>query len=234
MYKKVGYYRESDKMSDLICDNYPMILVMGRFGIELGFGEKTIGEVCQINTIDTNSFLAVVNLLLSDNKENFANSTSNLSLTEIIKYIKCSHEYFLEYKLPAIRRNLVEALDTGRENTLRDMIISYFDQYLDEVKHHMSYEEGTVFSYVDKLLNLTPTDEYNILIFSEVHDKIESKLTEFRNIVVKYYSQDSSHQLNSVLFDILNCSEDLSEHNDLENYILIPLIKELEQKTKQQ
>ena len=38
MYKK-GIYKETDKMSDLICDNYPMVLVMSRFGIALGFGE---------------------------------------------------------------------------------------------------------------------------------------------------------------------------------------------------
>ena len=43
MYKN-GMYRETDKMSDLICENYPMVLVMSRFGIALGFGEKNIGE----------------------------------------------------------------------------------------------------------------------------------------------------------------------------------------------
>ena len=37
MYKN-GMYRETDKMSDLICENYPMVLVMSRFGIALGFG----------------------------------------------------------------------------------------------------------------------------------------------------------------------------------------------------
>lgn len=42
MYKN-GMYRETDKMSDLICENYPMVLVMSRFGIALGFGEKNIG-----------------------------------------------------------------------------------------------------------------------------------------------------------------------------------------------
>ena len=48
MYKN-GMYRETDKMSDLICENYPMVLVMSRFGIALGFGEKNIGEVCRQN-----------------------------------------------------------------------------------------------------------------------------------------------------------------------------------------
>ena len=37
---KNGKYRETSEMSDLICENYPMVLVMSRFGIDLGFGEK--------------------------------------------------------------------------------------------------------------------------------------------------------------------------------------------------
>ena len=31
-------YRSTDKMSDLICDNYSLLMVMSRFGLSLGFG----------------------------------------------------------------------------------------------------------------------------------------------------------------------------------------------------
>ena len=33
-------YRSTDKMSDLICDNYSLLMVMSRFGLSLGFGDK--------------------------------------------------------------------------------------------------------------------------------------------------------------------------------------------------
>lgn len=59
-------YRETDKMSDLICENYPMVLVMSRFGIALGFGEKNIGEVCRQNGVDACTFLTVVNFLVEE------------------------------------------------------------------------------------------------------------------------------------------------------------------------
>ena len=29
-------YRSTDKMSDLICDNYSLLMVMSRFGLSLG------------------------------------------------------------------------------------------------------------------------------------------------------------------------------------------------------
>ena len=43
---KLGAYNQNNRMSDLVCDNYPVLLVMSRFGIALGFGDKSIGEVC--------------------------------------------------------------------------------------------------------------------------------------------------------------------------------------------
>ena len=41
---KLGAYNQNNRMSDLVCDNYPVLLVMSRFGIALGFGDKSIGE----------------------------------------------------------------------------------------------------------------------------------------------------------------------------------------------
>ena len=59
---KLGRYKQTDRMSDLICENYPMLLVLSRFGISLGFGDKTIGEVCEDSGVDTKTFLTIVNL----------------------------------------------------------------------------------------------------------------------------------------------------------------------------
>ena len=49
MYKN-GKYRETDKMSDLICENYPMVLVMSRFGLHSD-SEKRISEKYAAKTV---------------------------------------------------------------------------------------------------------------------------------------------------------------------------------------
>ena len=33
-------YKPTDKMSDLICENYALLQVLSRFGVSLGFGDK--------------------------------------------------------------------------------------------------------------------------------------------------------------------------------------------------
>ena len=56
-------YKPTDKMGDLICENYALLQVMSRFGISLGFGDKSVQEVCDMNQVDCNTFLIVVNFL---------------------------------------------------------------------------------------------------------------------------------------------------------------------------
>lgn len=56
-----GYLPEQ-RMCDLVSDRYAVLQVMSRFGIALGFGDKTVAEVCAEHKVDTTTFLAVVNL----------------------------------------------------------------------------------------------------------------------------------------------------------------------------
>ena len=59
MMYKLGKYKPSDKMSDLVCENYQVLLIMSRFGIALGFGDKSIDQVCTLNGVHTATFLAL-------------------------------------------------------------------------------------------------------------------------------------------------------------------------------
>ena len=56
-------YRATDKMSDLICDNYSLLMVMSRFGLSLGFGDKRVKDVCGAQHVDYRTFLAVANFI---------------------------------------------------------------------------------------------------------------------------------------------------------------------------
>lgn len=226
MYKK-GNYRETDKMSDLICENYPMLLVMSRFGIALGFGEKNIGEVCRMNSVDTCTFLTVVNYL-SDSSSNAVPAVSNcLSLESLIRYLHNSHDYFLKFRLPHIRAKLLEAISNSTDD-VTFVIRRFFDEYAEEVNKHMLYEEKTVFPYVRSLLAGEKNQKYNISIFMKRHDQIELKIAELKNILIKYYPGATNNMLNSVLFDIFSTEEDLASHNHIEDSLFIPAILELE------
>jgi regulator of cell morphogenesis and NO signaling len=55
------------KMSELINNDHSLLLVLSRFGLHLGFGNKTVSEVCDESAIHCKTFLAVVNFLSAGN-----------------------------------------------------------------------------------------------------------------------------------------------------------------------
>ena len=215
-------YQSNDRMCDLIEANYSMLLVLSRFGISLGFGEKSIGSVCRSSGVDVETFLTVVNLLFGEPIETDS-LDAELSLRTLVTYLHTSHDYFLKFRLPAIRRKLIEAIDCGSDD-ISFILIRFFDEYVAEVRKHMDYEETKVFPYVTSLLQQTPDSQYNISIFRKQHDQVEMKLTELKNIIIRYYPASGSNALNSVLFDIFSCEQDLASHNRIEDDLFVPLV----------
>lgn len=225
------HYTAAHKMSDLAVNNYRILLVLSRFGIGLGFGDKTIAEVCEEYGVDTPTFLAVTHILLSENKMTAANIDA-ISPEVLIAYLHQSHDYFLEFRLPKIRKKMVKVLDDNQAN-LNEAVLRYFDEYVNEVRKHMMYEEKKVFPYIRALLDGKNSDKYHIDIFHRHHDQIELRLKEFKQILIKYYPSRGSNELNNVLFDIFNCEYDLTSHNEIENKLLIPAIRKLELQNQQ-
>lgn len=221
---KLGKYNETDSMSGLIQENFRILLVMSRFRIGLGFGDKTIGEVCRENGVDIPTFLEVTNLLVLDDHKPDA---VKVSIESLLGYLHVSHNYFLDFRLPGIRAELTEIL--GKPLTeLTRAILRYFDEYVAEVRKHMMYEEETVFPYVRSLLAGDPPGDYRIDVFSSHHDQVEARLSEFKNILIRYYPVKSTNEINNVLFDIYNCENDLASHNAIENRLFVPAVRKLE------
>jgi regulator of cell morphogenesis and NO signaling len=215
-------------MGGLVGDDHRVLLVMSRFGIGLGFGEKSVGEVCAQSGVDAGTFLAVVNLLLTGD----AGDASQVSVGALQDYLHSSHDYFLGFSMPAIRAWLAAAV--GDRDDLSKAIMRYFDEYIAGVRKHMEYEEKTVFPYVNTLLSgERPKDGYNIEVFSRRHDHVEARLDEFKNIFIKYYTAPSTNEINGILFDVISCAQDLASHNDVEDHIFVPAIEALERKTAQ-
>ncbi|MDR0729459.1 MAG: hemerythrin domain-containing protein, partial [Prevotellaceae bacterium] len=178
---KLGKYKETDRMCDLISERYKMLLVLSRFGIALGFGDKQIKEVCIDNGVDTDTFLTVVDLLL-DRDEMLDFTHRRVSLDALVTYLQHSHDYFLTFRLPSIRQKLAEALPTDNYD-LTKAILYYFDEYVAEVHKHMSHEEKVLFPYIHEVRCGKPHPKYSSAVFSKQHDQVEARLTELKNII---------------------------------------------------
>ena len=229
--KSVKIYEPGDKMITLIKDNCSVLQALGSFGINLGFGDKTVSETCQMNGVDTYTFLAVVNYTINQVGE-FSND-ERISVATLLHYLKASHTYYLDFQLPFIRRELQDSISDG--DPLGLLIMKLYEEYAQEIRRHMKYEEKTLFPYVESLLEGQPLNNYNVETFSKHHEQTDKKLRELKLTIIKYLPADAhrNNQLTATLYDIYNNEEWLRQHADVEDHIFIPAIKRLEQMTRQ-
>ena len=230
--KNQKMYEADDKMISLIRDNYDLLQALGSFGINLGFGDKTVRETCEDNDVDTYTFLAVVNFAMNGYGE-FDND-EQISVPTLLHYLQASHAYFLEFQLPYIRRELSESLDEN--DSLGRLILKFYDEYAHEIRRHMQYEQKTLFPYVQQLIDGEPANDYNVETFSKHHGATDKKLRELKLLIIKYLPQDGLHnnQLTATLHDIYENEVWLRQHALVEDHIFVPAIRRLEQITKQQ
>ena len=224
-------YEADDKMISLIADNYNLLESLGRFGINLGFGDKTVREVCNDQGVDTFTFLLIVNFSINGYK--VMDDDERISIPTLLHYLKASHEYFLDFQLTNIRKELKEALDEN--DNLARLIMKMYDSYAHEIRSHMKYEEQTVFPYVDKLLKKEDVGDYDIDTFSKHHSEVTSQLRELKNIIIKYLPSDTqrNNRLTTVLYDLYKNEEWLGLHSEMEDHIFVPAIRRIERQMKQ-
>ena len=229
--KNQKLYEADDKMISLIRDNYDLLQSLGSFGINLGFGDKTVKETCEDNHVDTYTFLAVVNYTINGNGEFEADE--QLSVPTLLHYLEASHAYVLDFQLPFIRRELAESLN--EDDSLARLILRFYDEYAHEIRRHMKYEQKTLFPYVESLIEGHPANDYNVETFSKHHGATDKKLRELKLLIIKYLPQDGLHnnQLTATLHDIYENEVWLRQHAMVEDHIFVPAIRRLEQETKQ-
>lgn len=226
---QITKYNSNDNMSSLISVDDSLLQILACFGIPLGFGDRTVKEVCDMHKVDCDTFLTVVNFVASG-FSSIETHTHDLSLLALVGYLRQTHIYYLEHLLPSIRTKLVKAT-TPSNDKVATLIIKAFDEYMYEIQKHMDYEDRTVFIYVENLLNGTIEPTYKIRTYSKHHDLVGERLSELKNLIIRYTPSDvDNFALMSALLDIFECAKGLEWHCKIEDYLFSPLVLNYEQK----
>ena len=228
-------FRKEDKMSTLISGNYNLLPVINRFGIRLGFKEKTIHEVCLENNIHVDFFLAIVNTYTD---ESYFPEAELLAFSPvlIIEYLKNTHKYYIEYVLPKIEQLLNQVLLSCDENcSSLKMISTFYQKYKAELLLHLKLEDEKVFPYI---INLYQKKELSvngssIEVIENEHTNVEVKLSDLKNLVIRHLSPTyDDNTMNEFLTALFQFENDLNDHARIEDHILIVQVIEFEKELR--
>lgn len=216
------------KLADLIHADYKLLLLLPRFGLNLGFGDKTVEECCRQNQVSAPLFVMICNIYTYSHYLPGNEELALIDLRQLIRYLQCSHSYYLDNRILTLQDQL--SAISGNGNTPHQKILNrFFEEYKNEVIHHFEYEEKTVFPYILNMEQRYGQGGYSIEIFEQNHTNIEDKLNDLKNIVIKYLpGTDLLIEKTRMLFNIFSLEEDLCKHTLIEDKILIPLVQKQE------
>jgi regulator of cell morphogenesis and NO signaling len=140
----------------------------------------------------------------------------DIDVPTLQQYLQNAHTYFLDFRLPRLRRALIEAIIPADPTTkIPGLILRCYDEFAEEIRIHIEHENEGLF------------DEHE-------HDdqRITDKLTEIKNLIIKYYPSQSQSQsqssitylLISVMSDLWHTQQDFEDHCAIEDDILRPAL----------
>lgn len=236
--------QKNTKMADLVHLNYLLLNVINRFGINLGFADSTIEEVCKKYNIDTNFFLDIINTY--HQKDYFPQKQlQKYPVQTILQYLRSTHHYYIDKKLPELELLLTQTIKICyKDEKTIELIISFFSGYRDQLTRHIEKEERDVFPYVQWLENVQTKNEakqemikkysnYSIEQYKNTHDDVEEKLTDLQNLIIKYLPPPGDmYTCNRLLFEIFALENDLNYHSRIEEKVMIPKALSMEKDLK--
>ena len=222
------FFTENTKMAELVISHPTLLLTLSRFGIELGFGDQNVKEVCEKANVSPSFFLLICNLYSNPEFIPSKDDIKSVDANAILSYLSESHKYYLKERLPHIESHLkriVEACPARFGNTIN----RFFNEYKDEVENHFKYEEEEVFPYIKSLCNNALTPNFSIREFESNHSNIEDKLNDLMNILIKYLPANIfPKERIEISLDIMEVTSDLSCHTLVEERVLVPFVEMME------
>ncbi|MBR5726224.1 MAG: hemerythrin domain-containing protein [Muribaculaceae bacterium] len=225
---KSRLFSSDRRLSDLITAHPSLLTLMTRLGISLGFGDRSIADVCEESGVDTDFFLLICNVYTFNNYVPSTAAILGTDMMGLVPYLEKSHSYYVDKRLPHIECHL-DAIAQNLKGRIGQVFISFFQEYKAEVEEHFAHEERDVFPHISALMSGERDTTYSIDKFIATHSDIEGKLDDLLNIVFKYLPpQVDDDNVMDVVDDILRLREDLKKHTFIEEKIMVPLVKHLE------
>jgi regulator of cell morphogenesis and NO signaling len=177
----------------------------------MGVGEQTIAEACENHGVHTLTFLAVINYKVFKQRA----LPADIDIATLQRYLHNAHTYFLDFRLPYLRRSLIEAIiPADPSSKIPMLILRCYDEFAEEIRTHIEHENAGMYE-------------------EHTHDdqRITDKLSEIKSLIIKYYPSNTTTQkgavtytLISVMSDLWHTEQDFADHCAIEDDILRPAL----------
>ncbi len=223
-------YNTDTKLCDVVFNNPSVITVLNRFNIFLGLGDKSIKEICEINSLDSVFFTTIINTYI--NEDYFPESVlKTFSITKIIGYLEQTNNYYLHYHLPNIERHFDYLIkkSISNDNNL-SLLKNFFNELKQELESRILYDNKVWFPSLMKLTKEKQSGTLSISTDSKLKENylIEDKLNDLKSFFIIHLQGEYDQNLcYAIINAIYTLEKDIKQNNRIRDRILKPIEKAL-------
>lgn len=199
----MAFLEQNSILSDVVAEDHLLIPFVNRFGIRLGMGEMTIGEICRKQKINPDFFLIMLNTFVDE--EYFPEKKlQSYDISLISNYLQQVHAYIVNVQIANVERHLNAFVATSDPNNQQLGLI------------HRLFAK-----FKNAYINDASLDD-----ISDEH--LSVLLSDLKTIIVKHLAGSFNENLAyAVFFSIDSLWRDLVIHERIRDKILYPKITEL-------
>lgn len=231
---------ETLTVAEIVTGNIKTAHIFKKHGIDFCCGGGiTIEKACDKNNVDISILIDELKDL--ENEKSSFNDFNNWELDFLIDFIENTHHKYVEENIPLLKQygNKVAKVH-GHHYTELLEIKELIHEVSDELTLHMKKEELMLFPFIKKMVNAHKlgatvqappfgTVDNPIQMMEEEHDNAGSVFKRISELTNNYQTPDGACNTFKALYSKLEEFEnDLHQHVHLENNILFPKAKQLE------
>lgn len=180
--------------------------------------------------------------LYNEDKEALYQKIRKFSISEVVSVLQANHRFYLTKKLPEIEQSLLHIFSKyGQTHQLLTALAIFFNAYKEKLIEHIKMEEKEFFPYIKKLVSFSKGEfseaerktflsNNSIDKFDEEHGPIEDELKEVSKIIQQYSNSQNTPLPYRIFLNQVELFElELRKHAIVEDHILVPLVRELEE-----
>jgi len=230
---KKTYIKSEMKVAPLIFENPSLLMLLEHLRFDLVVHDHTVEQLSINHKVNPALFVTLCNLFNGFPSSGIAGLNRD-DIPTIIFMLRNTHSYYVRMKYPEIKK-LIDEVNAKNNAAEVKLVEIFFNNYFDEVIEHLDYEEKVVFPAICAKFGFpnptcfSSTEKYSMSVYRDHHTDIESKLSELKNLLLKYIPlAEDRVERRDLLLALFDLEFDLTMHSLIEETILIPLVKKYE------
>ena len=223
------------KLADVILRDYNLIPVVNSFGIELGFGDKTIASICSKHQIDAVFFSVLLNVISSESYV-LDKQINVLNTSQLLDYLRKTLANYKVSQINVIDIHIAQLIaSSSGENEHLQLIENFFFQFKTEFNQYESDVNIQLYDVIESVYDgffckgMKPTCKFpDFELFREHFYQLNEKLSDMKSLLIKYLSGNFDRRIrNAIIYIISRFEEDMHNYMRLQYKLFKPMMQEV-------